>query len=105
MSRSRPIRARSLLDLTTNDPKSSSSRKFLNDNVFGGLAGIETVYEPYSGNGCWAVVKISDCNRTTTLEFSIDNEKEKKSRLKKLDLLVAELQAFKAKLETTKVKK
>jgi hypothetical protein len=105
MPRSRPIRARSLLDLTTEDPKRSTSRKFLNDNVFGGLAGIETVYEPYSSNGCWAVVKVSDCNRTATLEFGIDSEKEKKSRLKKIDTLVAELQAFRAKLESTKVKK
>lgn len=105
MSRSRPIRARSLLDLVDDDPKKYTSRKFLNDNVFGGLAGIETIYEPYSSNGCWAVVKLSDCNRTATLEFGVDSEKELKSRLKKLDLLITELQAFKAKLETTKVKK
>lgn len=74
------------------------SRKFLNSNKDGGLAAVECTVEKYGHSfGAWAEVKISDCNRTVTLDFSYETNKFE-ARLAKLDLLMEELSKVKEQL-------
>lgn len=74
------------------------SRKFLNSNKEGGLAAIECTVEKYGHSyGAWAEVKLTDCNRHITLDFSYETDKFE-ARLAKIDLLVEELTKVKEQL-------
>ena len=79
-------------------PKKYYSRKFLNSNKEGGVAAIECIVEKYGHSyGAWAEVKISDCNRQISLDFSYETDKFE-ARLAKIDLLVEELTKVKEQL-------
>ena len=52
-----------------------------------------------------ANLSLSDCNNTISLEFSAGDEKSRKERLKKVNLLIEELFVIKNALEDFKLKK
>jgi hypothetical protein len=69
------------------------SRKFLNKNH--GIAAIETSIESYTwSSGVDATVKISDCNRQVSLDFSVYEKKDLSCSVDKLNLIINELCKF-----------
>ena len=80
-------------------------RKFLS-NRFDEGSTVQWEVEPWAHEescGCWAYLKIRDCDRSVRLEFDIDSEKERKQRLKKLDTLITELEKMRDCLEQAEV--
>lgn len=76
--------------------KKVSSRKFLNDKKDGGIAVVSWNVETYTNeSGAWCELKLTDCHRLVTLDFSF-NPSNYESRIKKIDLLLSEIQALKA---------
>jgi hypothetical protein len=86
--------------------KKYESRKWLNDPVVSGTAFIHVTFEPsYNGKGCFATVKIADCSRNISLDFDADTKNMRRSRLKKLDVIIGELQHLRDLIEKMEVKK
>lgn len=77
------------------------SRKWLNQKE--GTAFIEASIEDSYSKYKDSTLNISDCNKKISLDFSFHTQKEKKEKLKKLDLLINELKEFKLALEKVTV--
>lgn len=77
----------------SNEKRKSYARGFL--NPVEGVAAYEWKTLVWHENCLSSYFKISDCNRTVALDFDWDNEKQRKEKLEKLDILIAELQKYK----------
>ena len=89
------------------------SRKFLNPRF--GLASIQISAhmtqndgkdregKPYRYHYLSASVTIRDCSETARLEFDAGDEKSRKERLKKVDLLISELQKLREVIDSTEM--
>ena len=66
-------------------------RGFLNKGT--GVASIEVEVD-----GNYSFVKVSDCNKSTTLSFDTSDKKETSNSVYKINKLLSELQSFKTEL-------
>lgn len=51
------------------------------------------------GPYAWGEVKIADCGKLISLEFPTEDSSDKRKSLKKLDLMISELEKFREVLE------
>jgi len=79
------------------------SRKWLNKKT--GTAFIECSSECELSSYKDFSFKISDCNKSVTIDLSFHDKKGKAERLNKVSLIIDELTAFKAAMEKVEVKK